>query len=37
MTRGNSSDFAADNFHTKIIVFSGDYSPIYANGERPGS
>ena len=32
---GNSSDFAVDNFHIKIIVFSGDYSPIYANGYRP--
>ena len=31
---GNSSDFAVDNFHIKIIVFSGNYSPIYANDDR---
>ena len=31
---GNYSDFAHDNFQMKIIVFSGDYSAIYATGNR---
>ena len=31
---GNYSDFAVDNFQIKIIVFSGDYSAIYATGNR---
>jgi len=31
---GNYSDFAHDNFQMKIIVFSGDYSAIYAIGNR---
>jgi len=31
---GNCSDFAHDNFQMKIIVFSGDYSAIYATGHR---
>ena len=31
---GNHSDFAHDNFQMKIIVFSGDYSAIYATGNR---
>ena len=30
----NFSDFPHDNFEGKIIVFSGDYSDIYANGSR---
>ena len=30
----NYSDFAHDNFQMKIIVFSGDYSAIYATGNR---
>ena len=31
---GNYSDFAVDNFQVKIIVFSGDYSAIYATRNR---
>ena len=31
---GNYSDFAHDNFQMKIIVFSDDYSAIYAIGNR---
>ena len=31
---GNYSDFTVDNFQIKIIVFSGDYSAIYATGNR---
>jgi len=31
---GNYSDFAVDNFQVKIIVFSGDYSAIYAKSHR---
>ncbi len=33
---GNYSGFAVDNFQVKIIVFSGNYSAIYAKSRRTG-
>ena len=33
---GNYSGFAVDNFQVKIIVFSGNYSAIYAKSRRAG-
>ena len=33
----NFSDFPHDNYEGKIIVFSDDYSDIYANGNRSES